>query len=318
MSEPGLGEKGGDAKPWVTLFLDLLGWSKQLLRYDEVIDYLDDMKKVSKVISDPIYAHQKARLVIEGLMGGPVGSHENEEHQRRLNQLSGIERELFDRMACHEFVVQQFGDSFVVSICVLGDEKLGYGPVVSDLLGLFQMAGGATVMLLSQGIPVRGAIEIGIGTEYEVRGTNRKELVGASIVKAYRLESGVAEYPRVLVGPHLIRFISGLDDGKGDPIVQKTVRGLLPQLQGLLHREGDGSFSLDYLNDVVIGERLVDLARVEDAYRFVVTQYSEATARNDAQLLGRYGLVLKYWLERRGKPPPPTTHPQGSPAHGLP
>jgi hypothetical protein len=46
--------------------------------------------------------------------------------------------------------------------------------------------------------PVRGGIEIGLGAELDDR-----EIFGSGISEAYRLESKIADWPRILIGKQL-------------------------------------------------------------------------------------------------------------------
>ena len=58
---------------------------------------------------------------------------------------------------------------------------------------------------LSTRHPVRGGIEIGLAADI-----GPAEVYGPALVEAHRLESRVAEYPRIMVGPRCVRFLQNV------------------------------------------------------------------------------------------------------------
>jgi hypothetical protein len=95
--------------------------------------------------------------------------------------------------------LKAFSDSIIVYSPILDDPKR---IVQVDVYTIIQLAGLIYLLLLSQKIPIRGAIEIGVGMEMEEIG-----FYGSAISKAYCLESKYANFPRIVVGQDLISYL---------------------------------------------------------------------------------------------------------------
>ena len=96
--------------------------------------------------------------------------------------------------------VLQFSDT-LVAFCPLVNVHgcLTLEPVCAFLLCL-----GRTLLLsLSKQTPLRGAIEIGLAGRFP-----QTDLYGPVLAAAHRLESKVAEYPRIIVGSNILDCIS--------------------------------------------------------------------------------------------------------------
>ena len=72
---------------------------------------------------------------------------------------------------------------------------------------------------LQQGIPLRGGIDVGLGTEMFPN-----EVYGPALLNAYRLESQAAEYPRTALGENL-----GAQSGQ--PLRNAAKRKTVPQVR---------------------------------------------------------------------------------------
>jgi hypothetical protein len=75
-------------------------------------------------------------------------------------------------------------------------------PIVA-VYALLQSCAGVFLACLSQGFICRGGIEVGIAGEFF-----QNEIYGPALYQAHRLESVEAQYPRIVVGLELYRFIT--------------------------------------------------------------------------------------------------------------
>ena len=84
------------------------------------------------------------------------------------------------------------------------------------------LACGATFLdAMATGHPLRGGIEIGVGAEiYE------GEIYGPALSDAYRLESRVAQYPRIVVGNELISYLWAHKESKETDLRAKFASGM--------------------------------------------------------------------------------------------
>jgi hypothetical protein len=96
---------------------------------------------------------------------------------------------------------QSFSDSLIAfqSMTMTDSAKLP----VRGVLGIFVAAALVSLGCLGVGHPIRGGIDIGLAFE-----PNAGEIYGSALARAVALESRVANYPRIVIGEELVRFLS--------------------------------------------------------------------------------------------------------------
>ena len=93
-----------------------------------------------------------------------------------------------------------FSDTYVVAVPPSG------GRPAYQLLDVYRMLGmSASVWLLAmrRDLPIRGGIEFGLAMD-----VGEQEVYGYALAQAHRLESKVAQYPRIVVGPGLLVLLN--------------------------------------------------------------------------------------------------------------
>jgi hypothetical protein len=177
-----------------------------------------------------------------------------------------------------------------------GDTVLVYWPLRSNnrpamAFSLWHMLHVMKVVVLTQfadGCAVRGGVEIGYAVEWEER-----QLYGPVVADAYRLESKIADYPRVLVGSNLRTFL-----GESVNQEQETVGGSVQQRWGhsasrFLCRDTDGCWMLDFLGIHESTGCMEDFPNVlPAAMGFIKTE--AARWRTDKKLGPRYERLIEY------------------------
>ncbi|NIM20850.1 MAG: hypothetical protein GTN64_00275 [Candidatus Latescibacteria bacterium] len=104
----------------------------------------------------------------------------------------------------------------------------------------------ASMMLygLDQGFPFRSGIAIGAGWS-----TEEGDIYGPVVAEAYRLESEVAIYPRVVLSDSLVDWLSSFDGRSYSTDVEMRVALALRDLcLDSVMKDKDGPFAIDYLN----------------------------------------------------------------------
>ncbi len=97
---------------------------------------------------------------------------------------------------------QGFGDTVVVFFPAHLEDR-GFATI--SIQWLLYTLGTLMCPLLASGVPVRGAIEFGVGAE-----VFEGEIHGPVLADVYRMESKEAKYPRVLIGDGLWDFIKSI------------------------------------------------------------------------------------------------------------
>ena len=150
---------------------------------------------------------------------------------------------------------------------------------------------------LSTNHPIRGGMEIGTGIDIAPG-----EVYGQALEAAYRLESRVAQLPRIVVGPQCIEFLEGAKhDGHLPHIAAKMAAANADLCLSMLRRDADGSMSVDALGQVMRkeSERIPDLrnqfSRAHDNVRDNFHRFRDADNR---KLASRYQTLLAYFDER--------------------
>jgi hypothetical protein len=165
---------------------------------------------------------------------------------------------------------------------------------------------GLMCLALELGIPVRGAVTLGLATD-----ALAGQLYGFALCEAHWLESRIAGHPRIVVGDELGAFLEGL---RSPPL--ETTRNLQVQWKStlaqtclsLLAQDEDGVTILDYFGQVVQEMwkgRDTLREQMKKAIAFARQEHSRfaaaGTERNSeaAKLAGRYATLSRY-LESRG------------------
>jgi hypothetical protein len=288
-------------QPWATFFIDVLGWSSELLRFDDARQFLADQDRIVEVVKGPITKRELVRTAVQGVLnrrGSDPASAEAEFGADFATWTKGG-RTLLRKLLRQPFVVEAFGDSFVVNVPCGSHSKFREAVPAKQIYLLLMQAACATAVLLSVRVPVRGAIEIGIGTEY--RTSRAKGYLSSSVAKAYALEHTKADYLRILLGPDLVAYLRGLEGRKGEYIDDITGNYARDAL-ALCRSEQDGSTSLDYLSPTIVGSAgslLPGDDVVQKAHAFVEEGVTTAHARNDERVAHIYERAQAYFAERR-------------------
>lgn len=285
-------EPGGVLQAYVTAFLDLLGWSSLLRELDAVPDFAADAARVNAVIQKPILDLDRTRLAVEGILLGRVA--DPEEVNARAALLPPETRKLFLESHDLRYILQGLGDCFIVSTPYEGSASKG----MSAIKGLVAQVGFTMLLMLAQGVPIRGAIEIGMGTEYRPHGGGDRQLIGSSIAKAYGLEQKEADFPRILVGPELHKLIVDQSLTPPESEDKRIAGGLADLVLRMLHAEDDGSVSVDYLcpdvKDLLGAE--AD-SECQKAFNFICAQVKKFTEEKNEKLGGKYRQTYAYFTQ---------------------
>jgi hypothetical protein len=205
----------------------------------------------------------------------------------------------WDKRHGEELRVQYWSDG-LVAFTSLGNKE---APAQIDgAFALLGLAGSLCFMNLGYQFhnPIRGGFEIAWGTELRPG-----ELYGAAIARSYELESEVAQYPRIAVGPRMIEFLKTVEAlPPTDKASQYSVT-MAKMCLSMLVRDFDGKWMIHYLGDtfreVVSRNEHVDM--YNDALRFMSEEYARFRTAGDSKLAARYFHLLSYFQHYPPKAP---------------
>ena len=180
-------------------------------------------------------------------------------------------------------------DGLMNFIC-LGDTSVNCP--TSAVFSLFGLAGSLCHLGLASSTPIRGAIDLAWGVEL-----HKGELYGAAVARAYELESEIAQYPRIVVGEEVMKYIGYQRQNPGQDTISLVNRTFADLAFSLLAKDADGIWIVDYLGspfcNAVSGHTQHDL--YQPARDFVVAQLKIHSEANDQKLAPRYESLLKYF-----------------------
>lgn len=188
--------------------------------------------------------------------------------------------------------LQQFSDC-VIAYSSLSDET--YKCPIQGVYAVLTAIASSIIGFMAQGIPIRGGIDVGLGTEL-----SENNFYGPALARAYTLESKIAQHPRIVVGEELLRYLDlYLTYNGNDPVANynKVVAGFSKEL---ITRDNDGCAIIDFLGDAIMGmlEETRGKAIVTDAYRYAQNQFLQWHQKKDEKMIKRYTCLTDYFKSR--------------------
>lgn len=188
-----------------------------------------------------------------------------------------------------------FSDSFVTSVPLRND-----GGDLRCVVIVFSALSAASVVMLTSLAskhPLRGGIDVGLATEIGLG-----EIYGTALGGAYRLESEVAQYPRIVIGDELWRYLNSalIEFGNSTTPAAKPITAIVQRIMNLIAMDTDGKRILDYLGPIIVEHSLPGHAErmVKPAYEFVLAEEKRLISNGPPKLVERYGLLRNYFESR--------------------
>lgn len=185
---------------------------------------------------------------------------------------------------------QRWSDGLVF-FTSLGDPDILSSPL--QIFTLFGLAGSLCFLGLARKQPIRGAIDISWGVEL-----HDNELYGAAVAKAYELENYVAQYPRIVVGNRMIRYLEDHSKIMDNDIYSKCDSQFAQKCLNMILEDCDGHFFIHYLGDSF--RECISKGLHSDIYQkainFVRSEYENYRGMKDGKLAFRYSHLLSYFL----------------------
>jgi hypothetical protein len=151
----------------------------------------------------------------------------------------------------------------------------------------------AALMLaqLALGRPLRGGIDVGTGVEID------NELFGASLVKAYEIESERAQYPRIVLGNDFMNCLRSAHQQSPTGLRAEFERGMAQHMLRGTKVDEDGENILDYAGPELraeLGGAPYTTTILADARAFAQRAREEFRRTSNEKLFGRYSQLVRY------------------------
>lgn len=300
---------------YVVALHDLLGQGDEILKWSSYEDLMDKESEAFKAFRHTVNAICTVRTDFKGILEG-------------LNQISPSDLppeimaqvDLFDHIKKAvqskprgEIQSQSFSDTNIWFTPTSDEHGNLYAASISRLLlGVCF----AHLLALSRGTPCRGGIALACGTDAvgKILGTNT-EIYGPALVEAYKLESNLADYHRVVIGDYLVKFLSGsivdidhLDNKSEQFAFHLYDNTMIQNALSLTCTDEDGCIILDFAGpkasriakQALIGAGIDPKKMFGNALGFAQKEANSFAQIRNHKLAGRYSALYRYLKDREG------------------
>lgn len=167
---------------------------------------------------------------------------------------------------------------------------------ITAVYGMLAATGMVQIVQLAREHPVRGGIECGLAFEID-----DDEVYGPTLMRAYGLENEVAQYPRVVVGDGLTRFISAAKSVTGTDAAAEITRRLANKMDDFLCEDTDGNVIVDFLGTGIRALRTREMKMsdlIAKAADFVQRCNEKYKSERNTKLAFRYSHLHDYFAAR--------------------
>ncbi len=269
---------------YLVAYVDILGQKKELAKLKEFPTTQEKESEFIKAISDS-YGFVKAFRDSFNEFLHAVSPKTSTESS------SDIEKSLY-KMKIAKVQTHVISDTVILS-APLYDED-----IKCPSSGIFQILGSvASTFLLSLAFKkaCRGGIEIGPSIEM-----GQGDIYGYALLEAHRLESEVAEYPRIVIGNELVQYLSLAKESVSSNFYDTFNRAMSAIcIDELISKDSDDQYVLDYLGEgfkKYIGSEEATKENVLQAYEFVNKElYKFRKENKEAILVDKYSRLKEYF-----------------------
>jgi len=178
-------------------FIDVLGQKAEFNGIDSVPTDEESKKKL-------ISAHEETVIFLEMFRNCFVDIFETYINDKKPKvKVPSDKKKKFFKIRKAALKHQRFSDC--VQDFVPLETEMYHSNAVNGVFGILATCGGMMLMTLSQEKAFCAGIDLGLGTEL-----SNEEVYGPALFKAYKLESKVAGYPRIVTGDDLMEYLKSL------------------------------------------------------------------------------------------------------------
>jgi hypothetical protein len=282
---------------YVVLFMDVLNQREAIRRLEKL-----PTNKVEH--AGYVSALKDSKGKVEGLrkiLRTFYASYRDAPSVAPIEQLNTEQRAVFDRLKAgrSSLSFQGFADT-VVAFAPLTSSDSGVLPVDS-LYAVLAAAGSALMTSLAAGVPIRGGLDINVALVFP-----ENDLYGPAALEAFRLESEVAQYPRVAIGKNVLEFLHTVLASTQGGLLAQTNREMAKVCLSLLETAPDAVPFVNFLGTPF--RKILDGSAnnlFSKGLDFARREHEKFLAVGNQKLAGRYSLLRQYFEvhEREWFPP---------------
>ena len=196
---------------------------------------------------------------------------------------------IYDQMRLTALETQMWSDG-VVYFSSLGKKEIKVP--TNAFFTMISSLGTLCFLGLAKQRPLRGGLEIAWGVEL-----TPGNLYGCAVAKAYELESTVAKYPRIVVGPYYMGYLKAQSHNTGTDVYSRLNKSFADSCLGMLVQDTDGQYIIHYLGQTYqsnIGTG-IHQALYNKALEFIRSSLERFRSEKDMKHTDRYLSLLQYY-----------------------
>lgn len=268
---------------------DILGQSRKLL---QPIEFLpkgkDELRRLAENTTEAAAAVRRFRQLFQTQFDSFATS---DAARRGAAGLPAVQRAQLTEDLASKIASSQFSDTYVAAVSLSRSSTAG---AMADVYRSLLASAVVWLTSLATGYPIRGGVEIGTALEI---GAN--EVYGEGLVKAYRLESRVAQWPRIVVGERLVDVLRHTQGLRESPDALRAAN-VATECCSVLRRDPDDRTIVDVLGPVMA--QFFGRSDLRDAFsrahEHVRNELHTHTDAGDGKLVSRYRTLLTYFDEQ--------------------
>jgi hypothetical protein len=271
---------------YLVAFIDLLGQRNQM----EGLLLMPGKSDISA--REDLSARMTRLMTSVALVQNNIYEHTTSANSHHLEKIEGVDEGTQARVQQYrveELHFQPFSDGIVLFSPLASTRHYALSSICSIMV-----ACSSTMLLsLSKGFPLRAGIAIGSGCTL-----NGNDIYGPVVAEAYRLESKVAEYPRVVLHDKFLNWLASFEHKTHSSEQDRRVAvAMVKKCTDMVMFDEDGVPTLDFLNPTslaLLGGFDANKQLITSTRNLVSEMISKFSVENNQKLLNRYKQLDRY------------------------
>jgi len=289
-----------DFKPYLVAYIDILGQKDIIKQITGIPENQEEQDRFINLAKETIGFVDRFRSGFKDYFNAYVTGDPQKPRREMPEELKDLTKS--------EIKFITFSDCIVIYIPM---QFLNNDPIsINGLYGVLAACSSMYLLSLCEKHSIRGGIDVGIGVE-----TYPGEIFGPAFISSYELESKVAQYPRIVIGDGLIKYLSSMINLPGNDIKTAYIKKTANHCKEMIKMDFDGHAFLDCLGEEyrkTISSELIKVIPLNDAKAYIYDQYKFWQGKKDSKLAFRYLLLLNYFERRMKDWPTPNTEGESS------
>ena len=278
--------------PYIVCYIDILGQSERLKKLDAVPItnqlsevFYENLRQTYGVVRD-VYKFYKEFFEAYELF---------DEKDPNYNALSPSQKLQYRSFKVGKLYFKLVSDTIIMYVPTINNMKEHN---LRSLFGLLTANAAMMILSFANGVALRGGIEIGLAADFPDIG-----FYGPVLQKAYRLESKIAQYPRIVIGDGIINYLLDHAQNNTNDIPNMIRKNIARECQTFFCKDKDEFIILDFLGKNMysaIADKIkrIDSSLIEKGFDFVSKERERFELAKDDKLKSRYAMLKEYYANR--------------------